>query len=148
MARPIDPAKEDSYAALPLDPKKGPNRLTVDRVDNDNGNSIDIVAVSYPNTTESELFLGDTVMLEGNSCCETICIVAPDTILGSVGDAIKHDEEEINYDHIGFLQKQLAQIRGLLELPLRNPQVFQSISIEPPRGILLYGPSGTGITNE
>lgn len=40
----------------------------------------------------------------------------------------------------------MAQIRELVELPLRHPQLFKSIGIKPPRGILMYGPPGTGKT--
>lgn len=38
----------------------------------------------------------------------------------------------------------MAQIRELVELPLRHPQLFKSIGIKPPRGILMFGPPGTG----
>ena len=79
------------------------------------------VAASHCNTNELELFLGYTVMLEGKNCCETRCNVAPDTILGCVGGAIKLEEKEISYDHIGGLQKQLAQVKGLVGLPFRHP---------------------------
>jgi transitional endoplasmic reticulum ATPase len=40
----------------------------------------------------------------------------------------------------------LAQIRELVELPLRHPQIFQSVGIPPPKGVLLYGPPGSGKT--
>lgn len=40
----------------------------------------------------------------------------------------------------------MAQIRELVELPLRHPQLFKSIGIKPPKGILMYGPPGTGKT--
>jgi transitional endoplasmic reticulum ATPase len=44
------------------------------------------------------------------------------------------------------MRKQLAQIRELVELPLRHPQLFKSIGVKPPKGILLYGPPGSGKT--
>ena len=87
----------------------------------DNGNSISIAVASHRNTNELELFLGYTVMLEGKNCCETSCIVARDTLSGCAGGAIKLEEKEISYDHIGGLQKQLAQVKGLVGLPFRHP---------------------------
>ncbi|KAJ1979108.1 AAA ATPase cdc48 [Dimargaris verticillata] len=79
------------------------------------------------------------------------CIVAQDTVIHCEGDPIKREDEEQNlnavgYDDIGGCRKQMAQIRELVELPLRHPQLFKSIGIKPPRGILMYGPPGTGKT--
>src|SRR5216683_1415982 len=67
------------------------------------------------------------------------------------GDPVKREDEESNlnevgYDDIGGVRKQMAQIRELVELPLRHPQLFKAIGIKPPRGILMYGPPGTGKT--
>lgn len=59
---------------------------------------------------------------------------------------MKRDLDEVGYDDIGGVRKQLAQIRELVELPLRHPQLFKSIGVKPPKGILLYGPPGTGKT--
>ena len=42
------------------------------------------------------------------------------------------------------VRKQLAQIKEMVELPLRHPSLFKAIGVKPPRGILLYGPPGTG----
>jgi len=39
-------------------------------------------------------------------------------------------------------KQQQAQIRELVELPLRHPQLFKTIGVKPPKGILLYGPPG------
>ena len=46
------------------------------------------------------------------------------------------DIDDVGYEDIGGCRKQLAQIRELVELPLRHPTLFQSIGIKPPRGIV------------
>ena len=53
---------------------------------------------------------------------------------------------QVGYDDVGGVRKQMAQIRELVELPLRHPQLFKTIGVKPPKGILLYGPPGSGKT--
>ncbi|EDQ85746.1 uncharacterized protein MONBRDRAFT_38701 [Monosiga brevicollis MX1] len=82
---------------------------------------------------------------------EPYCVVAPDTVIHCEGEPIRREDEEANlnevgYDDIGGCAKQLAQIKEMVELPLRHPQLFKAIGVKPPRGILLYGPPGTGKT--
>ena len=52
----------------------------------------------------------------------------------------------MGYDDIGGCKKQMAQIREMIELPLRHPALFKTLGVKPPRGVLLYGPPGTGKT--
>jgi hypothetical protein len=53
---------------------------------------------------------------------------------------------QVGYDDVGGVRKQMAQIRELVELPLRHPMLFKTIGVKPPKGILLYGPPGSGKT--
>ncbi|KAJ7069889.1 AAA family ATPase [Mycena amicta] len=54
---------------------------------------------------------------------------------------------ESAYDVVGGLNKQIAEIRDLLEIPLTRPELFRHFGLKPPRGILLHGPPGTGKTH-
>nr|XP_004667080.1 ATPase family protein 2 homolog isoform X2 [Jaculus jaculus] len=53
---------------------------------------------------------------------------------------------KVTYDMIGGLNSQLKAIREIIELPLKQPELFKNYGIPAPRGILLYGPPGTGKT--
>uniref|UniRef100_A0A669PXP9 vesicle-fusing ATPase n=1 Tax=Phasianus colchicus TaxID=9054 RepID=A0A669PXP9_PHACC len=53
---------------------------------------------------------------------------------------------QVTYDMIGGLSSQLKTIREMVELPLKQAELFKSYGISPPRGVLLYGPPGTGKT--
>ena len=52
----------------------------------------------------------------------------------------------ITYKNIGGLKKELTQIREIVELPLTHPGLFEEVGINPPKGVLLYGPPGSGKT--
>jgi len=52
----------------------------------------------------------------------------------------------ITYEDIGGLREEIQRIREMVELPLRHPELFQRLGIEPPRGVFLYGPPGCGKT--
>jgi len=53
---------------------------------------------------------------------------------------------DATYSDVGGLEKQIREIRETVELPLLKPDLFKKVGIEPPKGVLLYGASGTGKT--
>jgi transitional endoplasmic reticulum ATPase len=53
---------------------------------------------------------------------------------------------KVKYEDIGGLEEALLRVRELVELPMKYPEVFAELRIEPPKGILLYGPPGVGKT--
>ncbi len=53
---------------------------------------------------------------------------------------------EVTYEDIGGLEDEIQQVREMIELPLKHPEVFQQLGIDAPQGVLLHGPPGTGKT--
>lgn len=53
---------------------------------------------------------------------------------------------DVTYDDLGGLGDTIDQLREMVELPLRYPELFQRLGVDPPRGVLLHGPPGTGKT--
>ena len=50
------------------------------------------------------------------------------------------------YDLCGGLEKQIREIKEVIELPVKHPELFESLGVSQPKGVLLYGPPGTGKT--
>ena len=53
---------------------------------------------------------------------------------------------DINYDDVGGMSDTIRQLREMVELPLRYPELFTRLGVDPPKGVLLHGPPGTGKT--
>ncbi len=53
---------------------------------------------------------------------------------------------DVRFSQIGGLDTQISEIREIVELPLKRPDLFTAVGIEPPKGVLLHGPPGTGKT--
>lgn len=72
-------------------------------------------------------------------------VLGAQTVISIIGEG-KAAEAKLTYEDIGGLGDQVKRIREMIELPLRFPQVFARLGIEPPKGVLLHGPPGCGKT--
>ena len=76
--------------------------------------------------------------------------VLPDTEIVIKEEMVEDDEpgevSSIMYEDIGGLGEALTKVREMIELPLKHPILFRRLGIDPPKGVLLHGPPGTGKT--
>lgn len=72
--------------------------------------------------------------------------VEQSTRLNVNADTTLDKKPRVTYEEIGGLKEQIEKLREIVELPLRHPEVFQRLGIEPHNGIMLYGPPGCGKT--
>ncbi|MBN1236504.1 MAG: CDC48 family AAA ATPase [Methanotrichaceae archaeon] len=76
-------------------------------------------------------------------------LVTPDTIISITRETLEELAlcvRDISYEDIGGLSQEIREIREMIEVPLRHPELFSRLGINPPRGVLLHGPPGTGKT--
>ena len=59
-------------------------------------------------------------------------------------DEGKEGGGKVSFSDIGGLNEQIRELREVIELPLTNPELFLRVGIKAPKGVLLYGPPGTG----
>ncbi len=107
---------------------------------------------------EMPLVEGDVVLLSvfGNAMPFTVVRTKPAGIIKvsptttfqvlSEPSAEKKGIPRITYEDIGGLKEEVQRIREMVELPLRHPELFQRLGIDPPKGVLLFGPPGCGKT--
>ncbi len=55
-------------------------------------------------------------------------------------------DKDVSFKDVGGLAEAVRKVREVVQLPLKHPEIFQRLGIDPPRGVLLHGPSGTGKT--
>ena len=95
-----------------------------------------------------------SVMILGNSMDFKIKKVSPkgivkierQTQLTILSESSGDKKSGITYEQVGGLRTEIKIMREIVELPLRHPELFSRLGIEPHSGILLYGPPGCGKT--
>ncbi|WP_309492128.1 CDC48 family AAA ATPase [Candidatus Hecatella orcuttiae] len=107
---------------------------------------------------EMPLVEGDIVLLSvfGNAMPFTVVRTRPSGIVRvsassnfqvlSEPSPEKKGIPRVTYEDIGGLHEEVQRIREMVELPLRHPELFQRLGIDPPKGVLLHGPPGCGKT--
>ncbi|KAK6357585.1 26S proteasome subunit rpt4 [Orbilia javanica] len=93
---------------------------------------------------KSKLKQGTRVALDMTTL--TIMRMLPREVDPLVYNMSLEDPGQVSFAGIGGLNEQIRELREVIELPLKNPELFIRVGIKPPKGVLLYGPPGTGKT--
>jgi proteasome regulatory subunit len=106
------------------------------------GNNQEVLTEVSP-TLREELEAGDRVAINDSFAIQSI--LDPET--DARAQAMEVDSSpDVTYDDIGGLEDQILEVREAVEEPLVNAQQFVDVGVEPPSGVLLHGPPGTGKT--
>ena len=87
---------------------------------------------------------GDVVLADQKNL--TIIKKIPTTKQFDIESFVIMEKPEVSWEDIGGLDLQVREIKEVVELPLKKPELFKKVGITPPKGILLYGDPGTGKT--
>ena len=75
--------------------------------------------------------------------------IGPETVvelLAEYTEKVGERRADVTYDDLGGMRDTVDALREMVELPLRHPELFQRLGVDPPKGVLLHGPPGTGKT--
>ncbi|KAF8916979.1 AAA family ATPase [Mucidula mucida] len=111
-----------------------------------------VASISSSSNDELEDRLGDLRLIDAPpkvwiATWDTTVVILENKELAPQAPETSTSQHPESYDSVGGLDKQIEQIRDLLELPLTRPELFRHFNLKPPRGILLHGPPGTGKTH-
>ncbi|MXR21539.1 proteasome-activating nucleotidase Pan2 [Halobacterium bonnevillei] len=106
------------------------------------GNNQEVLTELSPRLAD-KLEVGDRVAINDSFSVQRLL----DDETDARAQAMEVDESpDVEYDDIGGLDEQLREVREAVEDPLVNPEKFEKVGVEPPSGVLLHGPPGTGKT--
>ena len=77
---------------------------------------------------------------------KVISTIEHSTRLTIMADVTSDRKPRVTYEEIGGMKEQIRRLREIVELPMRHPEVFARLGIEPHSGILMYGSPGCGKT--
>lgn len=105
-----------------------------------NGNKFFVAASS--NVTD--LKTGDTILCDQKNLTIQRKIGADKKF--NVEQFVIMEKPKVSFDDIGGLDEQIQEVKEVIELPLKKPELFKKMGVTPPKGVLLYGSPGTGKT--
>jgi 26S proteasome regulatory subunit T4 len=76
----------------------------------------------------------------------TIMVILPREVDPMIYAMSEERPGDVSFESIGGLKEQVRELREVIELPIKNPEIFRRVGIKAPKGVLLYGPPGTGKT--
>lgn len=102
------------------------------------------VVTCQENIDKTKLTQGTRVALDGST--NIIMKILPEEVNSQVYQMSIETPGKVEYNEIGGLKNQMREMREVIELPIKNPELFQRVGVKSPKGVLLYGPPGTGKT--
>jgi len=118
--------------------------LSDDRVVVKSSSGPDFVVSTSGFINKEDIFAGVRVALNQRTLAVMEILPSPKDPIVSGMEIIK--APNVPYSLVGGLEAQMIEIKETVELPLKNPEVFEKVGIEPPNGVLFYGPPGCGKT--
>ena len=114
-----------------------PDKKAIIKIPNGNSFLVEVI-------TDEKLVNGDTIYVDQKFL--TVLAKGDEQKRFEVESFVIVEKPDVTWDMIGGLVEEKERIREVVELPLLKPELFEKVGIQPPKGILLHGPPGTGKT--